>query len=493
MFFELDNTNNNEITRRTYNYRTTNWTKFRQIINNRLDINNRIETPQDIDDEVRKLTETLQHARDKTTRRTDIIPYEDSIPADIARLITFKNRLKRTWQRTRRDIDKRRLDDLQKNITDRLKRHREEAWNAKISSLSLQDNSLWRMTKLLKRPYKRIPTLVLNDVPYYRDGDKAEVFARHLQQTNTTKPNTTEFHDTVTNETNKLQDRYVIPPNKLPKLLTSPQKIKNIIKSLPNNKAPGIDSIPNIVLKNIPKKALSQITYIINSIIKLQYFPKSWKIAIIIPLLKPNKVPHLPVSYRPISLLNTLSKVAEKIILENINKIIEKNRLLPARQFGFRSGHSTEHALCRVVQDILQGYNKKQCTVLLLLDIEKAYDTVWHNGLIYKLHKICKLPLYMASLIRYFIRERSIIVRVNEHFSQPKRLSADVPQGAILSPILYNLSSPDAPSHHMANMFLYAHDTVLYGQLFYAQTAAQKVRYYLTKSDSLLPEMENYY
>ena len=119
--------------------------------------------------------------------------------------------------------------------------------------------------------------------------------------------------------------------------------------------------------------------------------------------------------------------------------------------------------------------------MLLLLAIEKAYDTLWHNGLIYKLHKICKLPPYIVTLIRQFIRERSIIVKVNEHLSQPKSLSAGVPQEAILSPTLYNLFSCDVSSHPTVNLLLYADDTVLYGQSFYAQTAAQKVRYYLTK------------
>ena len=200
-----------------------------------------------------------------------------------------------------------------------------------------------------------------------------------------------------------------------------------------------------------------------------------------IPLLKPNKPPHLPSSYRPICLLNTLSKVAERVILDILNKTVDKKRLIPARQFGFRSGHSTTHALCRVVQDILQGYNKKECTVLLLLDIEKAYDTVWHNGLIYKLNQVCKLPPYLVTLIRNFIRARFIVVKINNKYSTPTRMTAGVPQGAILSPLLYNLYISDIPSFPTANILLYADDTVLSGQSFYAQTAVQKVRYHLDK------------
>ena len=481
VIFYLNNPDEDAIDRHTYNYKTTNWTRLRQIINDRLVINNDIETPADIENEVTKLTKILQDVRNKTTKQTKITPREETIPDDIKNLITFKNRIKRIWQRNHRDIDRRRLNDLQQTITLRLKNHREETWNAKISNLARQDNSLWRMTRLLKRPFKRVPTLVQDDVPISGDKDKAEALAKYLQTTNTTQPNQTDFHDNVANTVNRLNDRFPIPLNKYQKLITTPEKIKKLLKSLPNHKAPGPDSIPNILLKNIPKKAIVQLCYIINSIIKLQYFPEQWKIAIVVPFLKPNKQPQNPSSYRPICLLNTLSKVTERVILEALNKFVEKKKLLPAVQFGFRGGHSTSHALCRVVQDTLQAYNKKQCTVLLLIDIEKAYDSVWHNGLIYKLQEVCKLSPYIVALIKSFISARHIMVRVNESYSSKIRLSAGVPQGAILSPLLFNLYTSDIPSHPMTRLLLYANDTVIYGQFFYAQTAAQRVRYHLGK------------
>ena len=275
VYFELDNTDRNVLNRKTYNYKTTNWTKYRQIINNKLTINNQIDATNDIENETRRLTKIICYSRNKTTRQTTIKPYEDSVPEDITKLISFKNKIKRIWQRNRREIDRLRLNDLQATITQKLKIHREETWNTKISSLTRQDKSLWRMTKLFKRPYKRIPTLVHNNVTYKTDVDKAEVFAKHLQTSNTTIPNSTAFHNNVTYNTNNLQDRYPIPPNKFLKIMTNLQKIKEIIKAFPNNKAPGPDTIPNILLKNLPTKALVQISYLINSILKLQFFPSS--------------------------------------------------------------------------------------------------------------------------------------------------------------------------------------------------------------------------
>lgn len=479
--FTIQDIQKNETTRRTFDYKTTNWAKFRKILNDKTVINNNINTRYDIDTEIDLLTRNIQHARDRTTRQIIMKPRQEIIPVDIKTLIKFKNKIKNKWQRHRRDIDRIRLNELQRNIKIKLDKHREDSWNDKIQKLTRTDNSLWKMTRLLKRPYAQLPTITHNGQVLNTDADKADALCKHLQVTNTTSPNDTAFHDNITREAQNIPSYQPIPPNKLLKLLTSPTELKKIIKTLPNNKAPGPDNLPNILLKNLPLKSLTQYTYIVNAIIRLQYFPTCWKTAIVIPVLKPRKPPHLPNSYRPISLLNTLAKVAEKVIQRIINKYINKNNLIPTFQFGFRPGHNTNLSLCKIVQDILQGYNKKQCTVMLLLDIEKAFDTVWHNGLIYKLKNHCKLPPFLVSLIKSYLFDRNIVVRVNTSLSPPRRLSAGVPQGSILSPILYNLYTSDIPAHPTTNLLLYADDTTIYGQSFYAQTATQKVRYHLDR------------
>lgn len=479
--FNLQDTDKNETTRQTYNYKSTKWTEFRKILTDKTIINNNIGTRQDLDNEIDILTKNIQYARDKTTKKIIHLPREEIIPEDIKTLIKFKNQLKRRWQRHRRDIDRRRLNDLQINIGNKLSKYRQDTWNNKIENLSRTDNTLWKMTKLLRKTFTPITTIIQNGMTYNKDKDKAEILSRHLQITNTTPPNSTTQQDEITREVQKIPSYHPIPPHKISKLIPSPSELKKITKTLPNKKAPGPDNIPNILIKNLPQKALVQLTYILRSIIKLQYFPKAWKIAIIIPILKPNKPPHNPSSYRPISLINTLAKITEKVIYGILNKYVHKNNLIPAQQFGFRTGHNTTLSLCKVIQDILQGYNKKQCTVMLLLDIEKAFDTVWHNGLIYKLKTLCKLPDYIISLIRSYIFNRHIVVRVGNELSSPKQISAGVPQGSIISPLLYNLYISDIPTNPTTNLLLYADDTTIYGQSFYAQTATQKVRYHLNK------------
>ncbi|GFR11049.1 RNA-directed DNA polymerase from mobile element jockey [Trichonephila clavata] len=119
--------------------------------------------------------------------------------------------------------------------------------------------------------------------------------------------------------------------------------------------------------------------------LNLRYFPTSWKTAVIVLILKPGKDPTDPQSYRPISLLPVLSKIAEKIILARLNVHLDKNNILIPEQHGFRPRHSTTHQLLRVVEFIKEANDRNQCTAAVFLDIQKAFDRVWHTGLLFKM------------------------------------------------------------------------------------------------------------
>lgn len=101
--------------------------------------------------------------------------------------------------------------------------------------------------------------------------------------------------------------------------LTNPIELKIIIQKLPNRKAPGSDGIDNKIIKNLSTKAIVQLMYIVNAILKPSHFPEQWKLAVIVPIPKPNKDSSNPINYRPVSLLGTLSKITEKVILKRID------------------------------------------------------------------------------------------------------------------------------------------------------------------------------
>lgn len=167
----------------------------------------------------------------------------------------------------------------------------------------------------------------------------------------------------------------------------SDTELEKVINKLPQNKAPGLDHITNKAIQKAPKKTKMTLLTIINTVLRLSYYPERWKNTVIIFIPKTDHHSQFPQDYRPISLLPTMAKITEKI-----NTEIKRLHLLPHEQFGFRPEHSCELQVARLVEYITEGFSQKQSTAAVFLDISKAFDKVWHNGPIFKLNQQ-NLPL----------------------------------------------------------------------------------------------------
>jgi hypothetical protein len=130
---------------------------------------------------------------------------------------------------------------------------------------------------------------------------------------------------------------------------------------------------------------------------------KEWKHAVVIPIPKPGKDPSNPSNYRPISLLSSISKVFERIILKRLNTFVSTQNVLPNHQFGFRAAHSTSHQLNRVVRHVKNKIGWSQSTGMLLLDVKKAFDSVWHDTLLHKLIHQGGCNIFLARIIHSFL------------------------------------------------------------------------------------------
>ena len=214
-------------------------------------------------------------------------------------------------------------------------------------------------------------------------------------------------------------------------------------------------------MKELPRSSIATLAAIYNSALRIGYYPKSWKQAIVLPISKPGKNPKEVTSYRPISLLSSLSKVFEKLIQKRLTKYLLEIRALPDEQFGFRQNYCTTHQLIRLVEQIANGFHNKQHTIGLFLDVEKAFDKVWHTGLLFKL-KHLGVPFYLQDIINSFISDRTYRVKVNSALSQTRTIRAGVPQGSALSPLLFNVYFSDIPKLGDSNLALFADDTAIY-------------------------------
>ncbi|GFT94731.1 probable RNA-directed DNA polymerase from transposon BS [Trichonephila clavipes] len=152
------------------------------------------------------------------------------------------------------------------------------------------------------------------------------------------------------------------------------------------------------------------------------------------------------------------SKLAEKIISTRLNDFLETNKILIPEQHGFRPRLSTTHQLLRVVEYIKEGNNMGQCTAAVFLDIQKAFDRVWHSGLLFKLINY-NIPTPLILLLNSYISNRSFTVKINRTYSQTRSISAGVAQGSILGPVLFNLYVNDILKSTNTMLCMYADDT----------------------------------
>jgi hypothetical protein len=177
---------------------------------------------------------------------------------------------------------------------------------------------------------------------------------------------------------------------------------------------------------------------------RVHHFPPAWKHATTVMIPKPGKDPTNPLSYRSISLLNIAGKVFEKILSTRLKNFLEINNLLPPEQFGFSSERSTINPILEFHTDTTRHANLKEHTLAVFLDIERAFDRVWHDGLVQKLIKIPINPNFI-QLIDSFLSNRTCSVKIQNIKSRQIALQARVPQGSILSPLLYIVYCRDFP------------------------------------------------
>lgn len=238
-------------------------------------------------------------------------------------------------------------------------------------------------------------------------------------------------------------------------------ELKGVLSSIKDS-APGEDGIPYSFLSNLDEKSLEYYLSLVNDVMITGIVPQSWRTQNLILILKPKKDRSDPSSYRPIALASVLVKIAEHLVKIRLEWFLEHHNLLSNSQFGFRKGRSTFDSLCILTTDIKIAFSRNESLVGAFLDIKSAYDNVIISILKTKLN-LLNVPILLANFIINLLSERYIKYSVDSNIIC-RTVWKGLPQGSVLSPILYNIYTFDLESSlkPYSNVLQYADDLLLY-------------------------------
>ena len=402
------------------------------------DVERSIINPGSVSEEVRNFTKALIDAGETHFKKS-----KDHFTDKYNKYWWNKHTAKATFERRRAKKKMERLPILENVLSYRrlhavaIRIHnlaKRMAWRDYISNITSKTSSyeLWKIIKGFRGINSRIRSpLIKENNLVYDTQEKTDILAQQIQKEMSSDNVNYNINDirvvdrmANNNDYEEYNDRFTL------------QELTDAIDCIHADKACGIDYVHNQFLKHIPENKLVVLLGIMNRIWRSGEFPEEWKLALIIPILKEDKDPKQPSSYRPISLLSCLSKVLERMVYTRLIFHIETNKILSNSQYGFRIRRNTIDPVIALEHQIRLSMRQKKVTLVVFFDLKSAFDKVNH----YKLFKVLAdigIKGNMLSWLISFLSDRKIQVCLENFFSAIYSINQGVPQGSIISPLLF--------------------------------------------------------
>ena len=418
---------------------------------------------QDIEEKTESFTSKINSALD------DCAPYKSFKPRNNFRpgITTKAKQLIIERDRTRKEVSKASREDkpalkikykhLRNRVLNQLRMDTMQQNGERISKAE-NEGETWRVVNEILKP--RVPTVITITTPEGETSNEekvAETFNKFfVEKINTLKSNIDPslIKDPLERIKTKVQNKnlnFSLKP-------VTVRAVEKIMKKMSKKKSKGRDGISQECLLLGQETLAAPLTNIINQSIATGIFPTQWKEAVVVPLLKKGDKKDLK-NYRPVSCLAAASKVLEKVVCEQLTSFVEVHNILPNNQHGFRQGRSTMTALTAMQKEWVRNSEQGLMTGVLVWDLSSAFDTL-DIELFLK-----KMALYGARDLtvlwfRSFLSGRIQRVRVGEAVSSPLELVSGVPQGGILSPIVFTIYTADMELWlKTSSLFNFADDT----------------------------------
>ena len=337
-------------------------------------------------------------------------------------------------------------------LTRQCKQQHNDKITTKLKSENLSQKDWWATLKSFISPQTNttIPPLESNGNTYVDDNDKANLLNNHFQ------------NQTILNEQNA-----VLPPlpppayqSQLSTLVLTPLEVESVLKGLKVGKASGPNGLSNRILKELSSQLAQPLCSLFNQSLRSGIMPATYKEANVCPVPKKGDLSSAS-NYRPISLLNSESKVFEKTIFKHLYTHLQGNNMLSSFQSGFIPGDSTVNQLTYLYHTFCEALDSGKEVRAVFCDISKAFDRVWHAGLLYKLEAAGVTGEVLNWFKSYLSdrRQRVVLPGVSSNWNY---IRAGVPQGSILGPLLFLLFINDIVNDIGSNIRLFADDTSLF-------------------------------